>query len=528
MSGFEVRKQTVLVNSLSGLAARLINLGLLVWLQRFLLSRISPEEYSIYPVVMSVMVFVVMVRSLLTGGTARFITEAYARGDADGVTRIASTMFPVYLASGLVILAAGLVFSWKIDAVLNIAAEYLPQARLMMAILFLSFFVQLAFSPFRTGFFVRQRFVLLNLIEVGTSLLRLALLLALLFAVSVRVLWVVAATEAANLIGVTVQQLVSRRLVPALRFSLRAMRLSVARSLVSFGGWVFIGQLANRIRTSADPIILNKLAAPLDVTTFYLGSLPQKQIDDGLVLITQPILPALTGMHALAQRRRLGQVFLRYNRVLAWMVLMVTVPLMVYSREVIELYVGRRYLAAATVMVLLLAGSASGLAASMLFKLAQATARMREFSWRYLAMQLANLALTFYLVGVLRMGAVGSALATFLAYLAGRPLLEFPLALRMAGVDARTWLRRTVIPAYGPGLPAAAVWAVLRLLHAPGSWLELAGHVLIGWAAYGAALFLLFLQEEDRRDLRALRARLYARFRPGRPAGPAEPDRPGR
>jgi O-antigen/teichoic acid export membrane protein len=477
---------------------------------------------------MSVMVFVVMVRSLLTGGTARFITEAYAKGDEEGVTRIASTMFPVYLASGLVILAAGLVFSWKIDAVLNISAEYLPQARLMMAILFLSFFVQLAFAPFRTGFFVRQRFVALNLIEVGTSLLRLALLLALLFGVSVRVLWVVVATESAHLIGITVQQIVSRRLVPALRFSLRAVRLSVGRSLVSFGGWVFLSQLANRIRTSADPIILNQLAAPLDVTTFYLGSLPQRQIDDGLVLITQPILPALTGMHALSQRRRLGRVFLRYNRILAWMVLLVTVPLMVYSREVIALYVGQRYLQAATVMVVLLVSSTTGLASSMLFKLAQATARMREFSWRYLAIHLLNLALTFYLVGALKMGAVGSALATLLAYLAGRPLLEFPLALRLAEVDARTWLRRTVIPAYGPALLAAAVWTGLKLLHPPGSWLELAGYVLIGWVAYGTVLLLLFLQEEDRQDLRALRARLHTRSHPARPADPAEPDRSGR
>ena len=58
-----ISKRLVLINSASSMIARMLNVTVLLWLHRHLLGRISAEEYSIYPVLMAVMVFSVSVHS---------------------------------------------------------------------------------------------------------------------------------------------------------------------------------------------------------------------------------------------------------------------------------------------------------------------------------------------------------------------------------------------------------------------------------------------------------------------------------
>ena len=92
-----ISKRLVFVNSLSGVAAKVLNLGVLIWLQQYLLRRISAEEYSLYPVLISLIVFLPPATSVLTGGLTRYIVEAYAKGDERRVTQITSTMSILFI-----------------------------------------------------------------------------------------------------------------------------------------------------------------------------------------------------------------------------------------------------------------------------------------------------------------------------------------------------------------------------------------------------------------------------------------------
>ena len=117
----EISKKLVLINSASSVITRLLSISVLIWLQQYLLKRITPEEYSLLPVLYSVMMFAPLVTTILTGGLGRYIVEAYARDDDERVTQIVSTMFPILCAAGVVLLSAGWTFAWYIDSVLNVA-----------------------------------------------------------------------------------------------------------------------------------------------------------------------------------------------------------------------------------------------------------------------------------------------------------------------------------------------------------------------------------------------------------------------
>jgi len=500
----QISKPLVAVNALSGIVAKILNVGILIWLQQYLLGRISTEEYSLYPVLASLIIFLPLLTSVLTGGLTRFAIEAYARGDEHRVTQIASTMFVLLLGAGLVVLIGGLIFAWFVGDMLTIVPERLADARIMMSLMVAGFVLRTVLTPFLIGLEIRQKFVWLNLITFSTQLLRITILFLLLFGVSTRVMWVVVAAVSADICGLAATLILSRRLVPALTFRLRAINWGTSKGITSFGGWIFLAQLADTIHSSMDPIILNKLATARDVICFYLGSIAHRQVQEFSFAVRRPLLPPLTAMHAEGRQDRLRNAYVRGGRYALWGALFLAVPLIVYRQELMLLYVGEQYISAATVMGLLLLGFPLSYGNVMMFSIAQAVGQVRSWALRGISVHLVNLLLTLYFVGKLEMGAVGSALATFLVFAVGNPLLFWPLGRRLVGLPVGAWVKDTMWPGLMPGLAGAAAWLSLQTFVHPTGWFALAVCAVSGWLVYGIVLFRFSLRGPDRAELGAM------------------------
>lgn len=296
-----ISKKLLLINSASSVVTRLLNVSVLVWMLQYLLKRIDPDEYALLPVIMAVMMFVPLLTTFLKAGLARYVTEAYAKGDEQRVTQITSTMFPLLLAGGLVLAAIGAVLVWQIDRLLTIAPERLADARLMLGLMIGSAVIRLPAAPFGVGLFVCQKFVWRNIIELGSTALRILLLLVLLLGIGPQVKWVVVSQVASGLAAVGVTTILSRRLIPALRFRRHDLARDIAHQIVGFNAWSFLGQLAQTIRQAADPLILNNLATAVDVTSFHIGSIVDTQIRMMTITASMPLQPILTAMHAKGQ-----------------------------------------------------------------------------------------------------------------------------------------------------------------------------------------------------------------------------------
>ena len=146
-----ISKRLVAINSFSSLAAAAINASILVWLQQFLLKRISPEEYSIYPVVASVSVIGPILTIILTDGLSRYAIEAYARNDRKRVTEVVSSMFPLLAGTSLLLLAGGALLAWYADVAFEIPDGRLSDARVMIFLMVLGMSLRLLLAVFGIG-----------------------------------------------------------------------------------------------------------------------------------------------------------------------------------------------------------------------------------------------------------------------------------------------------------------------------------------------------------------------------------------
>ncbi len=489
-----------MINSASSLFALLLNVTVLLWMQQYLLKWISPEEYSLLPVMYSIMMFTPLVTTILISPLGRYVTEAYAVDDNARVTQIVSTMSLILCGAACLVVILGAVLSHNISDLLTIAPKDLRDAKMMLTLLMLSLGLRLAMSPFVVGLAVRQKFFLINMISSGGQLLRIVVLFILLTTVSVRVLWVIVATVIAGVISDFVTLFLSLRAVPSLRFQRRAINWPVAGQLLSFGGWSTISAIALSIGSSADAIILNRLGTPLDVTCFYLGSLPLRFINMAGSAVQAPLKPALVAMYGTGQTDRLRRVFLKGGRWGLWVTVLVCVPLMIYGQEIMALYVGPDYKLSGIVMLLLLLAFPIGQGVAMLFPLAEATANIRRLSMWLLAMSIFNLGVTLYLVGILRLGALGSGLGTAISTVVFFPLALWPLGLRIAKVDLKVVIKSALIPGLTPGVVNVAVLFALKFVVSLDSWLKILSCMCLGSVAYFVTLWFGALQPEDKVD----------------------------
>lgn len=509
----EISKRLVLINSASSLATRLLGLSVLVWLQPYLLNRVSAAEYALLPVLYSVLMFAPVVTTVLTGGLGRFIVEAYAKNDEERVTQIVSTMFPLLCFAGVVFLGGGWLLAWHVGSILDVEADYLWDAQVMMAMLMFSSAIRLPLSPFGVGYFVRQRFVLENVIGVGCEIFRLALLFSLLLFVSTRVIWVIGASVSAEVLALLIGVIVSRRLVPALRFQRDQIRWYIARELTSFGGWVGVGTFADAIRKSSDIILLNKFGTPLDVSVFHIGSMPQRKLEEIRITAMASLGPPLTAMHATNDGQRLANAYCRIGRFGLWVSLFFVLPPMVYCQELMALYVPLEFQSAAIVMFLLL--TTYPLTYGNLLAPAIAAARGKVATWhrRAIVMNGANFALTVYLVCVLDLGAIGCAFATFIVQGVLYPLLFWPLGLRLSGVSWRRVMAETIVPGFLPALTATIFWVFLKFSIVPISLTALGVCTASGWIVYMIMLWNFCLQTNDSEELRNVVRRVGRKIR---------------
>ncbi len=498
----QVSKSVILVNAGSSVLRQFLNMSVVVWLTQYLLHRIPAEEYRLYPVVMAVMVFMPLFTLFLTAGLARYVTEAYARGDDERVTQIVSTMFPLLLgAAGLLLLGGG-AFSWHIDWFLDIPDGRLDEARIMMGMIVLYAAVNLATSIFQTGWFARQKFVLENLIGLGQEAVRVAVLAVLLLGVSTRVMWVTVAMVSASFAGTLARMIASQILVPSLRYRPRAFRWPLVRAVTGFGGWSLVGHTSQFVRFGLTPLILNNLSTSLDVVAYDLGSKATKMMSAFTAQLYAPLTPAMTVLHATDQKERVRSAYLRGGRYAMWMTMLAAMPLVLYAHDVMRLYTKPEYSIAAPVMMLLLLGPIFFAPNMAITPLVQASAAVRSLAVRQVILHLGTLGLTYYLVAWQGAGALGCALAQVAAQVVGPPLLSWPLGQRLAGTNMRQWLREVIVPGLVPTLVGSGVWGGIRLwAGAPESWGLLGAYTLAGGAAYFATL-LLCLTGYERKDLR--------------------------
>lgn len=490
--------KTYAVNAASSVATKVLQLTVLVWVNHHLLKRIAPEEYSLFPIVMSLVFFGDIFRNIFTGGLGRYLVEADARGDDEGVSTIVSSMIPVLGGVALILAMIGCVAVWKLDHLIKVPSAYLADARIMLLLLLIPMCLSIITAPYSQGLYVKQRFVLLNLTELGMEVLRIGILLALLFLVSTKVLWLVVASTCSAIVGLGIRIILTRKYVPAIRFRLGQFSLQTARTLMSFGAWTSIQGITELMKNTAPTLLLNRFGSAVDVAAFHLGRLPDTQLRRVIAAASIPAQPALTAIYATKGDQALNDLYYRGGRYYLWITLLLIPPLLVFGKEMVVLYAGHQYLPTAGVIFAFLAIYPFLWASAMFYRVAHAIAKVRAYYICDIVVQGLGFLALYYAVAIKDFGALGAATALAITNGALHLVLIWPMGLKLVNGRLSTFVRNTLIPGLLPCLAALLVCTGLQSKTQINTWTSLGVATTLSGLTYFCVLLTFCLDPVDR------------------------------
>ncbi len=495
----------------ASLIGAVLNLILLVWVNQFLLRRIGAEEYSLVPVLTSLMIFGELFRDAFAGGVGRFLVAADVDEDDTEVSRIVSSMFPLLTGIAILVAIGGAWAVVYIDHLIQVDASHVHDARIMLSLLVFSLSLEIAAAPFSLGLFAKMRFVTLNLVNLGTLLVRIALLLTLLFGIGPQAIWLVVATAISSLLDLSIRIYFTIRLLPAARFNHRLISRRTVATLLSFSLWTTVQSLGNIVQRAAPALLLNRYASPIGVVSFHLGNLPDLQIRRLISAGAIPALPELTSIFTSGGKDALRGLFYRGGKYYLWATLFLPPSLILFARPLVTLYVGPEYLDTAIVLTWILGAYPLVWASAMFFQVAYASGQIRAFNILNIIVVLSTLSLLWIFVALLDMGAVGAGYAFGLGAGLGHLLIIWPGSLRFIRGNWKDFIRLTLIPGCLPGGVAMLIclgWMQLATLD---NWGKLGIGFCLASAGYIATILLCCLDTQDKALLSKARARLRRR-----------------
>ena len=470
--------------------------------------RLSLSELGTYTILLSLITYVMFMKSSVMNAAVVGVARAHAQGGGERLNLVVSTGFAIYLAIGVVSGAALCGIGLAVLPSLNIPHGLYHAAQLgvigLAAATMLSWPVQI-FDDLLRGL---QRFEAVSGLEIFAMVVYMGGALVMAF------------TGAPVWAFVTWNASIPLLMGLACLFALRALGISVivapsrvtraeARRFGHFSGMLAIGGVADLAVYSIDRFALSALRSPA-LVGLYEGPLgAQNMIRYLNGVLSAPVVPVATNFFASGDIARVRELFVRGLRYTCAATVPFAIVMIVYGGPLLRLWLGNRFASVGTAASVFsawwLVGTNSGMISTMLISVGNVK-RLVQGSWIAGAI---NVVLVFSLTGSL--GIYGPIISSMTAY-AATMIYSFPVAMRTADATWSETARRAWVPSYVTGALMAALLLAARwgahLTSKPETLVVVLISPLLYWAFYAA----VWLTAEERRlALLTIRVRLPRR-----------------
>lgn len=454
------------------------------FLSPFILHRLGDEAFSLWVLVFALTGYFGLldlgIRSSIVKYTAKFI----AVNDVEQLSRYLSTSVAFFAFIALGVGLTTIVGSFYLNLLFKVPVGLGSSARVLFLLAGASVALTFPLSVFAGVLEGLQKFAWLQLSQIGITLFR-AVLIVVALTNGGGLVAIGTITVAINLLTYLVFTGMAIHALPV-RLRITHVDRTALRKMVSYGIFACAILGAERLRFQSDALVIGALLSSTAVTLFSIASRLVDYSSYAVRSMSQIFMPMSSHFHETGDLLRLQRTFVAGNRACAFIILPLCVTLVILGKPIIESWVGARYLASYSVLVLLVVPRSLYLAQSTSIKILLGMSRHRVLASVLLLEGGMNLLLSLLLVR--RFGIVGVALGTAIP-LTCTSVLFLPRHLcRILSLPLGAFFSRAYrLPLTLCAPMAIALWFAGRLfpVHTfPGVTLQIA----LGGIVYGAGL----------------------------------------
>jgi O-antigen/teichoic acid export membrane protein len=480
----------------------------------FNLRHLGQEAYGLWMLTASLTIHFSVLDLGFGGALVKFMAQYRAHRDTRALNEIASTLFFLFAAMGVVAYAVAVALSFNLDHIFRITAAQAQTGQWILLVIGLNVALNFPFSVFGgiiSGF---QRNDVNNVAGIVTSAIA-ALANVVVLLAGYGVVALVVATTTVRMAAYLVYRRNAYRIYPPLRIGWSLFRRDRLREVTGFSVYAAIIDWANKLNYQLDAIVIG----------VFLGSAPVAvwAVADRLISGTQRLTNQLNGIlfpvvvdsDTMQRSERLQTLLLEGTRLSLAMVVPIAVMLILLAQPLVRAWVGVKMLGSVPVIQILAIAVALRVGNATGTTVLKGAGSVRYLAFANIMTGLVNLALSAVLVRPL--GLIGVAIGTLIPIAVTSMFVLFPAACRRVGLPTMRVARHAVWPAFWPALVVAVCLAPIRQISS-GTLLAV---LLEATAAATAYLALFFLIAVGRRDRAQYAARVMELIGRGRHLAPA-------
>ena len=503
----EISRQRTVVNAIANYGQYAASFVIRIFLQAYIIRTLGRNEYAIWPLVITCIGFVELIRVGIGSGTGRFLAHALGRKDLKEVEQITTSLFAALLVAA-VLYTAGIVFlSVYFEKIFDIpeGAEGIgPWAMLFAG---LGGAVALPFGVFQGGLRAAQKFVILNVITVVFLVARL-ILIVLAFTLSLPSLIWIASIGFALAIGEDLTFfMLARRTVPWQRVRWRSFNWAVLKKVNSFSLLVLVTSVAGFLYWKTDNIIINKLLEPSLLTGYAVVVSFVLYTYQVATLGVSVLTPAATIMHAKGELTRMSRLIYRANRTVVPASVCLLSFIIMFGQEILKVYLGPSYAEYAILFPILGISAIISVTQNSSGIVPQAFGRIGTVSIMSLVVAVLNVLLSLFFVLVLKWGLIGVAAGTAVVTVVYRTSFWPWYTAWLLKVPWSEYFRKSILVPLFNSLPFISVILVMKLSNFGKGWIGLISVFTVGGLVEAIYMLMYGLERSDRTRIRELLVR---------------------
>lgn len=481
----------------------------------FNLAHLGTAAYGLWVLTASVTLHFSLLDLGYGGALVKFIAQYRAHRNARALNEIASTLFLVFTACGVVAygIAAGLAFN--LEHVFRLTPEQAQTGQWILLIVAVHVAVNFPFSVYGGVVAGFQRIDANNFTAMTTSVVAALVNVAVLLA-GYGLVMLVAATTTVRVLAYFVYRQNARRIFPELRIRPSLFRRERLKEVTGFSIYSSIIDWANKLNYQIDAVVIGVMLGPTAVAVWA----PAERIISGTQRLTNQLngvlFPVIVDSDASQQQERLQRILIEGTRLSLATVVPIAVVLIVLAEPLVQAWLGTRAASVAGCIpvmqilafaVVIRVGNATG------NTLLKGAGQHRFVAWVNLGTGAVNVLLSVLLVKPF--GLPGVAFGTLLPIAAASFFILYPAACRRVGLPLARTFATAMLPALWPAVVVGAVLSLGKLIWSGSSGTVLA--VVVQAAATCALYLALFLLAVGRRDRKLYTTRvreLVGRRRP--------------
>ena len=257
-----------------------------LYTSRVILRTLGFEDFGIYNVVGSVVVFMSFLQAALRNATSRYIAYDLGVGDLSNLSRTFSMAVNSHLLLAVVFfIGVGAVGEWIVMHKLNIPPDRLHAAGWAFLFSLTTFCLSIVRTPFESNILAHEKMDFYALVSVLDAFLKLGIVFLLPYISYDNLATYAALYASINLLNLLLYAIYAKWYFSEIHF-MRPIDRQLFRSMIGFSGWNIFGSFSGIMKEQGINLIINFFCGPIVNAARALAA----QINAGLMAFVSNII----------------------------------------------------------------------------------------------------------------------------------------------------------------------------------------------------------------------------------------------